>query len=310
MKRIIGEYGKYNTGKLYIVFASIHGNEKAGYYALKRLFDFLNKEKVNFKGKIIALLGNMSAFELNQRFIHKDLNRQWYPTKITKLSALPFGLLNTSEDIEQKQLLESLQNILHNQKDKQDVLMLDLHTTSAKGACMSITNTNKQSVEFAKLIPSPVIDKMTSVISGTTLEYFDMLGLPGIAFEAGQHNDPKSIDRTFSALMSLFIKAKTIDEKYMQVFENDIEELRKYNENLPYVSEVKYHHQIEEDDEFEMKKGYVNFQEVKKGELLAKDKYGEIFCPFDGLILMPLYQKKGSDGFFIVQSKKVESLQD
>lgn len=302
MKRIIGEYGNYNDGKLIIIFASIHGNEKAGFYALERLFKFFTDEKINFKGKIIGLIGNMSAFELNQRYIHKDLNRQWYPSKITKLSALPFGLLNTSEDIEQKQLLDFIQTILHKQEDKQDILLIDLHTTSAKGACMTLTNSNKKSVEYAKMIPSPVIDKMTSIVNGTTLEYFDLLGLPGIAFEAGQHDEPESIDRSFTAIISIFLKLKVIDSKYENIFADEIEKLRIYNEKLPYVSEVKHHHLINEDDNFEMKKGYINFQKVYKGELLAKDKFGDIFCHIDGLILMPLYQKKGSDGFFIVEA--------
>ncbi len=300
MQRIIGEYGNYNNGKLFIIIASIHGNEKAGYHALKKLFHFLESKQVTFEGKVIGLLGNMSAFEIDQRFIHKDLNRQWYATKIIKLSALPYGLLNTSEDIEQKQLLDAIQNVLHQQDDKEDILMLDLHTTSASGACMSITNKHKDSVEFAKLYPSPVIDKMTSTISGTTLEYFDRLNIPGIAFEAGQHNDPESAERSFAALVSIFLDLKIIDKKYKDQCAGTIEELRKYNENLPYVSEVKYHHLIDEEDEFVMKAGYANFQAVKEGELLAKDKNGEIFCPLDGKILMPLYQKKGSDGFFII----------
>ncbi|MFT4645239.1 MAG: succinylglutamate desuccinylase [Planctomycetota bacterium] len=300
MQRIIGEHGNYNSGKLFIIFASIHGNEQAGYHALKRLFNFLETNKVNFQGKIIGLIGNVSAFELDQRFIHKDLNRQWYASKIIKLSALPYGLLNTSEDIEQKQLLDNIQSILHQQTDKEDILMLDLHTTSASGACMSITNTHKDSVEFAKLFPSPVIDKMTSTIYGTTLEYFDRLNIPAIAFESGQHIDPQSADRAFAALVSLFLGLKIIDKKYENNFKEIIEDLRKYNENLPFVSEVKYHHLIDEEDDFIMQPGYVNFQEVKEGELLAHDKNGEIRCAVNGKILMPLYQKKGSDGFFIV----------
>lgn len=300
MQRIIGQYGNYNNGKLFIIFASIHGNEKAGYHALNKLFDFLKSNQVAFEGKIVGLLGNMSAFELNQRFIHKDLNRQWYATKIIKLSALPYGLLNTSEDIEQKQLLDAIQNTIQQQDDKEDILMLDLHTTSASGACMSITNTHKDSVEFAKLFPSPVIDKMTATISGTTLEYFDRLNIPGIAFESGQHDDPNSTERSFAALISLFLGLKIIDKKYAKKFSENIENLRKYNEKLPYVSEVKYHHLIEDEDEFVMKKGYSNFQEIKEGELLAKDKNGDILSPINGKILMPLYQNKGNDGFFIV----------
>ncbi len=301
MKRIIGEYGEYNSGKLFILFASIHGNEKAGYHALKKLFDFLDSNNIIFKGKIVAILGNMSAFEENQRFIHKDLNRQWYATKILKLSALPFGLLNTSEDIEQKQILDTLQYIFSKQKDKKNILMMDLHTTSAAGACMSITNSHKDSIALAKMFPSPVIDKMTSIISGTTLEYFDHLDLPGIAFESGQHDDPLSINRSFAAMMSLFINLEIIDKKYQPILKDEIENLRKYNESLPYVTSVKYHHPIIPEDEFIMKKGYINFQKIEKGELLAHDIKGEIVSPINGMILMPLYQKKGSDGFFIVQ---------
>ena len=102
MQRIIGEYGNYNNGKLFIIFASIHGNEKAGYHALKKLFHFLESKKVPFEGKVIGLLGNMSAFEIDQRFIHKDLNRQWYATKIIKkeLGEKQFNeIINLSEPI-------------------------------------------------------------------------------------------------------------------------------------------------------------------------------------------------------------------
>jgi succinylglutamate desuccinylase len=38
---------------------------------------------------------------------------------------------------------------------------------------------------------------------------------------------------------------------------------------------------------------------VAAGTLLARDDGGEIRAPFDGLLLMPLYQAQGSDGFFL-----------
>ena len=44
---------------------------------------------------------------------------------------------------------------------------------------------------------------------------------------------------------------------------------------------------------------------VKKGELIAKDKNGDIFSPANGRILMPLYQKQGEDGFFIIKEINV-----
>jgi succinylglutamate desuccinylase len=50
-----------------------------------------------------------------------------------------------------------------------------------------------------------------------------------------------------------------------------------------------------------MRPGYVNFQPIQQGEHLANDTTGPVLAPEDGLILMPLYQPQGSDGFFVVQ---------
>jgi len=301
MERILGEYGEYNSGKLFIILAGIHGNEMAGVFALKRIFEYFKEKNIPFKGKIVALSGNLTAIESKQRFLHKDLNRQWYDAKIKKLSALPYGMLNTSEDRNQVELLHEIQKILAQQDDKKDVFMMDLHTTSAAGACMTITNNIPESVEFARMLPVPVISEMTKILKGTTLEYFENMGIPAVAYEAGQHDDIESIERMKYGLMSLFLKSKCLPESLHAEFAEGIEKLRLYNAGLPYVVNVIYHHPIEEEDEFEMKLGYSNFQVIFKGELLAKDKKGDVLSPFDGMILMPLYQKKGSDGFFIVE---------
>ena len=64
-------------------------------------------------------------------------------------------------------------------------------------------------------------------------------------------------------------------------------------------------HAIQPVEGFEMLPGFKNFQKVKKGELIAKDKNGDIFSPANGRILMPLYQKQGEDGFFIIKEINV-----
>ncbi|HEY0458172.1 MAG TPA: hypothetical protein VGC97_03405 [Pyrinomonadaceae bacterium] len=48
-----------------------------------------------------------------------------------------------------------------------------------------------------------------------------------------------------------------------------------------------------------MEPGFDNFQPVKRGELLAQQKSGAVYANENGLILMPLYQKLGEDGFFL-----------
>jgi hypothetical protein len=52
-------------------------------------------------------------------------------------------------------------------------------------------------------------------------------------------------------------------------------------------------------DGFAMNPGFENFQPVRRGQVLARNNKGEIRAPENGLILMPLYQKLGEDGFFI-----------
>jgi len=302
MDRIIGRYGKFGAAKTFIIFAGIHGNEKSGIIALKELFGEFEEQNFDFDGTILGIAGNIKALEKNSRFLHKDLNRQWYLSKIKKLGALPFGLLNTIEDVEQKEILELIQDIVDDKGTK--LMLIDLHTTSAAGGCFCITNTNPRSTELALQVPVPVINGMTSKISGTTIEYFDQLGLPAIAFEAGQHTEPEAVNRIKAGLVSIFVKTSCLDASALEPYQADYDKMERDFAHLPRNVNVLYRCPVEDEDAFVMNEGYANFQEITKGELLARDKNGPIFSPFDGLILMPLYQKKGSDGFFIVEELK------
>lgn len=303
MERLIGRYGKYGAAKTFIIFAGIHGNEKAGIQALEELFeDFANKE-ITFDGTIIGIAGNLKALEQNARFIHKDLNRQWYLSKIRKLGALPYGMLNTQEDIEQKEILDLILEIIQDKGKK--LMLIDLHTTSAKGGCFTISNTLNRSSEIALQIPVPVINGMTSKIGGTTLEYFEQLGLPAIAFEAGQHEELAAVNRIKAALVSIFKFTACLAQDVANDYEDSFQQMQNDFAHLPRKVNVLYRHPIEEEDGFVMEEGFSNFQKIRKGELLAYDKHGPITSHLDGLILMPLYQKKGSDGFFIVEEEKI-----
>jgi succinylglutamate desuccinylase len=47
-----------------------------------------------------------------------------------------------------------------------------------------------------------------------------------------------------------------------------------------------------------MEPGFKNLDHARAEQLLARDRNGEIRAPRDGLVLLPLYQKQGEDGFF------------
>lgn len=299
MERLIGRYGKYGAAKTFLIFAGVHGNEKLGIQALKELFQEFEEKQVDFDGTILGIACNLAALKEDVRYIHKDLNRQWYLSKIRKLGALPYGMLNSSEDIEQKHILELILDVVYD-KGK-ELMLIDLHTTSATGGCFCITNSHPRSRELALNIPVPVINGMVGKIKGTTMEYFDELGLPAIAYEAGQHQEPEAVERMKAGLVSIFTQTSCLKQQELAPYQAVLDKMEQDFAHLPRNVEVLHLHPIVEEDEFIMKPGYINFQAIQKGEHLANDKRGKILSPVDGLILMPLYQKKGSDGFFIVR---------
>ena len=81
--RIIGSIEGKTKGPTVVFFGGIHGNETAGVFALKEVFDQLSPEDI--KGNAYAITGNLSALEVNQRFIDTDLNRLWTKAKLIEL---------------------------------------------------------------------------------------------------------------------------------------------------------------------------------------------------------------------------------
>jgi succinylglutamate desuccinylase len=47
--------------------------------------------------------------------------------------------------------------------------------------------------------------------------------------------------------------------------------------------------------------GFINFQPVEKGTVLAIHNDEKVSSPYTGNIFMPLYQDQGADGFFIIE---------
>lgn len=307
-KRVIGEFTGNNDGPVFIAIAGIHGNEQAGVSALHRIFQQLKFLKPNFKGTFIGLAGNLRAINAGKRYISIDLNRQWYTDQVNYLEQTPKYLLTVSEEIEQKELITLLKRLLRIY-DRDKVTLLDLHTTSSEGGAFCIANANSKAQNLARTLHVPVIVGLEKVIVGTTMNYFTSLGLPAFGFEAGQHYDWQSVIRMEAALWKSLVQLGCIaadDVPFYNFFEHTLKSLSlkdvEPSENEPM--ELCYRHAITPEQEFEMNPGYLNFQKISRGEVLAKDVSGEIKSPMNGMILMPLYQKQGNDGFFIIRPTK------
>jgi succinylglutamate desuccinylase len=183
------------------------------------------------------------------------------------------------------------------------VYLLDLHTTTASGGIFTLPTRQKESLQVAKTMHAPVITGLVERLQGTLLRYYTQIQpderMVGIVFEAGQHDDPLSINRSIAAVINCMRTVGCVLPEHIVNHHDQL--LLTYAEGLPRVARLLYSHSISSDDEFRMLPGFRNFQPVRKGQLLAHDRLGEIHAREDGLILMPHYQKQGNDGFFLVR---------
>jgi succinylglutamate desuccinylase len=308
MERLIGRYEGSSGETLVLALGALHGNEPAGVLAMNNLLNMLKDEPINnpnfqFSGRIVGFLGNVQAFKHQTRFLKKDLNRQFSPENIQFLRAQvaqkqPLGF----EDAEILELLDAIDAEIADYKPKR-LVFVDLHTTSAEGDIFSIVGEDPNARALAVSLNAPVVLGLVNGIGGTTLHYFNSarFGLPttAISFEAGQHTDTISVQRAIAFLVSVLREVGCVQPHDIESRHDEI--LRNYSKNLPKVLRLLAVHKVLPTDQFQMEKGYVNFQKVYKGEILAHDKNGAHRCPSDGRILMPLYQAQGSDGYFLVE---------
>ena len=303
--RIIGRYTGDSRGPLLLCLAGVHGNEPAGVLALELIFSMLELEPLanpgfRFRGRIVGLLGNRQAFALGERYLERDLNRMWTSDNLRRVNRSPESDLK-AEDLELKELHQVIQAEIDDYQPQQ-MILLDLHTTTAHGGIFSIATDHPDSLRIAVELHAPVIKGMLRGIYGTVLHYFNRDNFNfetiAVAFESGQHEDPLSVNRAIAGITNCL---RTIGCVRSDDVENRHDELLiQYSKALPKVAELIMSHPVKPGDGFRMEPNYTNFQPVKKGELLARDKNGPILAPADACILMPLYQKRGEDGFFLV----------
>ncbi|MCB0686178.1 MAG: succinylglutamate desuccinylase/aspartoacylase family protein [Saprospiraceae bacterium] len=299
LKRTLGDYTQGRRGPLLICTVGLHGNEWAGVHALTLLLEILQDELVTnpqfkFYGKLVVIAGNLPALNVKQRFVNCDLNRIWNQRNFDN----PGNEVEFGEMINTKEAVDAL--ILEWGGD--NIYLLDLHTTTAEGGIFLLPTSESESIAVAQTMHAPIITGLVEKLNGTMIKHYAErkdASITGLVFEAGQHDDPLSVNRTIAATINCM---RTIGCVVPEDIENRFDQLLiDYSKDLPAMARFLYGHFIAPDDEFVMNPGYRNFDPIRKGEILAHDRYGPIRSKYDGLILMPLYQTKGEDGFFLIE---------
>ncbi|HLT93279.1 MAG TPA: succinylglutamate desuccinylase/aspartoacylase family protein [Membranihabitans sp.] len=301
--RLIGVFDEGHRGPLIIMIGGLHGNEKAGVTALEYLIKMLEVEHITnetfrFEGRLIAMKGNIQALKKHKRYLDRDLNRMFRQELLEDLLTRD---VRTGEEKELIEIIDFIKNsIADYHPDK--IVVLDLHTTTATGGIFTIVNDSVEALGIGMELGAPVIEGFLEGIKGTILHYLNEDNLhqncTALCFEAGQHEDPLSINRCIAAAVNFLSAVGAVDKMHIAECHHRI--LHDHAAGLPVHSRLIYTHKILDGDQFRMKPGYRNFDSITEGELLAHDINGPVYAPSSGKILMPHYQELGEDGFFII----------
>ncbi len=168
-----------------------HGNEILGVEIVKKIFNDKTLLDSLRKGKITWLLLNPKAYEQKKRLIDANLNRvrnmEWAGYEFTRRDEIKKFLQENTFDY-----------------------CIDIHTTSKSYGVIGICDT--EHLEIGRQVydaNSIWIDDLLA--QGSFAGYFNSLWGVALGLEAGQHEDPASIDAGVSNIMQLLAYAGMIE---------------------------------------------------------------------------------------------------
>ncbi|CDF78163.1 succinylglutamate desuccinylase [Formosa agariphila KMM 3901] len=291
--RIIGKYTSHKKGPLLIVTAGVHGNEPSGVQALEAVFKKLQNEKPVIKGMFVGILANTNALKRGVRFIDEDLNRTWTEKN------LKYNISDTSEKQEMYQLIKVIDGLCETEYTNH--YFMDCHTTSSDSLPYMSVQDVGQNLKWAQHFPLHIIKGFSDIVEGTIDGYFSKEGITGFTLEAGQHDSETSKIYHEGMIWMLLEKACNLQVNDLKPIPPAIEATVKSTDKQR-TFKIIHRFGLNPKDDFKMQAGFENFQQIHKGQHLATLNGSEIYSTWDAFIFMPLYQAKGNDGFFVIES--------
>jgi hypothetical protein len=295
--RIIGRITSEKPGPTMVFFGGIHGNEHAGVQALEEVFSKLHSgERSLDSGSVIAIRGNLPALTRKQRFLKHDLNRLWGRNRLVKVLEKPRDERSTEEN-ELVVLYQAVHQLLEHHSPP--FYFIDLHTTSSRSLPFITINDSIINRKFSELFPVPVILGIEEYLEGPLLSYINELGYLALGFESGQHDDPRAITNAEDFIWLALSFSGALSR--MPEREDHFERLKNAAFGDHHFYEIFYRHELQEIHSFKMEEGFWSFQPLPKGTHLANENGAPVQIDKKGILFMPLYQKQGEEGFFLIR---------
>ncbi len=297
LPRILADLGP-GDGPLLVVLAGVHGNEPAGLHAVRRVIARLEQGGITLKGRLLVLSGNRRALAAGKRYLDVDLNRLWTPNEVARLRRGTARPQAPVDEAEARGLLEVFDGIgAHGSRT-----VLDLHTTSGVSRPFAVLADSLPNRRLARSLGISVVLGLEEQLDGTLLSFLEVAGWVASGCEGGQHDDPVAIDHCEAAAWLAMHEAGLLPSAAAATeIATARNRLRATRRGVSRVHEVRYRHPVTAEDRFVMRPGWSSFQPVTRGQVLGDDRHGEVRSPIGGRLLMPLYQAKGADGFFVMR---------
>lgn len=237
------------TGKTLAVFCGVHGNEKAGIFAVKKI---LKDVKIK-SGTVYFVFANPRAIKQNKRFIEKNLNRCFVNKR-------------KGNSYEEKRAIR-LMKIM----DKSDAL-LDVHASNnPKTTPFAITDNGLDIVKNMnfKIIATGFDD----VEPGATDGYMKRKKKVGICLECGYSGKSKRhTELAYNSIIQFL--------QYFDAIEKILPE-SKVKQKVLIVDKA----QKVTSNKFKLTKTFADFQTIKKGSIIARDEFKKYIAEKEGVIL-------------------------
>lgn len=298
--RLLGRY-EGGPGPTLIAVGGVHGNEPAGIEAIGRVFDRLHADRpAGFRGRLVGVAGNLSAInhpDRNVRYVDVDLNRLFTPEELGSGR-------DTVEHREARELLALIEREAG--ESGGPVFVLDLHTVSSASPPFASLSDSLPARAFARHFPIPIFLGFEEHLRGLMTDHVtSSLGCVTMIVEAGQHDDPESVDVHAATVRTGLHAAGILALPDEPAEERDPRLVlgRAAGGRARRVYDVRHREPIVS-PAFAMEPGMHAFRHLGRHHpVIARDGAVEIVSPVAGQLFMPNRQpvkRPGDDGFFVV----------
>ena len=287
-------------GPTLILVGGLHGNEPAGMEAARIVLSRLRHDKTPLVGEVIALAGNLRALVARRRYLDRDLNRQWTEDRVVEARGMVAAATDDPAEAEFHETVELADaNGAVMARARGPVDVLDLPTPSSEGTPFGVVGPTKEHRAFASHFALPCMVGLESQLPGVLTSYLGRRGCVTFAVEGGQHDGAKARDHLVAAVTVALVASGVFAKQHLPEIDDANAVLERARGALPKLIEVLSRHAVAPDHDFRMEPGFTTIHPTTAGTLIARDRSGEIRAPNDCLVLLPLYQALGSDGFFV-----------